>query len=392
MNDLDKLKFYLCSKVDKYRIIFSNKKEIRYVKLFDGNEFCNIICKNYKVYVELMGAKFHVESTDIDFIINTIDDWCIDHISLDDFQFFEIKDYSEKIMIRDKSIYDSFDFKLYRQWLDEISKDVFENGTQTFQYYANVELVQLVIDNKVFNQYLTQSQMLHYDILNSCFLIRDSDIFVGDKMDNTKYQVFDIEKNRSLYKDLSIVKVNLVNLNKIILPALSNLKGENILYANSPFSINYLNKLWIDEAFNIDIEPMLIFDSSGYPCKRISLIKNGVIVSFINTALSSKIFETNETGFNPFEEGQYGNYNSIRYYINTNIMHNDTSTVIDKVIDSQAINEKGKIKIKAIVVISHNSTKNIMSISFYLEDLFKVLKKKNDDYYYFENSICLETV
>lgn len=99
------------------------------------------------------------------------------------------------------------------------------------------------------------------------------------------------------------LRLDSTTLSYLISPALIDLRGENILYKNSSISKNSINKKWLNKNVDIYFESQMIFDSFGYPCRKIPLVENGKIISFANNVLASKIFKSNMPCFNPFEDG-----------------------------------------------------------------------------------------
>lgn len=388
MNNIIQLKKYLNSAVDQYRILHSYKKEIRYVKLFEDIDIAYITNEFYTVFVELKGAKFQLKSTNIDFIIKVIKDWTLQHNPLDIFNFYNINEYPKRCTDKDKHIFDTFDFHKYKIWLDNLSKNVSENGPQTFQYYATAEKIQLIFNNNTITQYVAHSQMLHYDTSNSCFLIRDTDIYIDNQSSETCYNVLDIN-NDFLFENDFNVKINKNIFSDLISSILIDFRGENILYSNSFIKENNFNTPWINKNIDLWVEPMLIFDANGNPCKKIQLIKKGNIVSAINSTLSSIILNSNTPIFDSLYEENFGNYNKIRCILKSTNSNINSVLDIEKIIDTQTTIDNNKLKINALAKISYKSHSKIITISFYVEDLFNVIKE-NGEYYYFPNKVFIK--
>ena len=390
MNASLELQSFLNQNTDNYRIMHSKKKEIKYLKLFDEFTFSNVYTENYKVCIKKEDMNYSIESNDVSYIINRIEEWLINPSISDTIIWYDITEYNhqeESLLRRNKRILEMFDFKLYHKWLDSVSETV--DDKQSFQYYFEADMIELTLkgSNKR-EQYLVKSQMLHYDSVTSKFIINKNNIFLNEQIPKEK------DKNKKIDeilsdKNIKYIEINSKIITELLQPVLENFKGENVLGLNSFLKKSSLGVPWLDNHVSIYAKSKLSFDTEGLPKKKISIIKKGVITNFMNTSYAMCLLGSNSCGFSEFEQGDYNGYDETEYEIEVPLgSHNSHCSLVT--VDMPFISvEEDVIKVQVKVDVFHDSILYEGAIVFDFKEFMNHLSKSEHGFFIKKDIISL---
>jgi len=384
MAKLSKLKEFLNVNADKYRVICSNKKEIKYSKLFDGNSYYNVETENYKVYLKKTEMSYSVESNDISYIINCIVEWLSNFNFSDEIIWYDGSDYpfqEENSFLKNKKIYINFDFYTYHKWLEMLSATV--DDKQSFLYYGEVEEVRLLTHDIERKQYLVKSQILRYNAETDDFIINENNVFINDEISENNKSSQEVKEIAEIVNNpnIELIEISPQTLQDVISIVLENFKGENIISLNSFLRKNSFNKVWLDSNVSIFAGSSLSFDKEGVPKKKIPIIEKGVIRNFINTSYAMRVLAGDECGFSEFNSESQGISNEIKYEVDmpSNISLSYHCSIVKSEIPVMLLNEDA-INIRIRIQACHELEQYDGIVIFDFKEFIKSLIKSEQSF------------
>ena len=383
MNNILKLREFLSTNTDKYRIVYSNKKEVKYLKLFDGNSFYNIQTENFKVYLKREDMSYSIESNDIEYIMNCTMEWLSNLTISDEIIWHDRSDYSfqeRDSFLKNKKIYENFNFQTYHEWLERLSAKV--DDKQSFLYYSEVEKVRLLTNEIEREQYLVKSQMLCYDTNINEFIINENNIFINDSISKNNNSNEEVKVINEILDNVRIerMSINPQTLHNIIYVVLENFKGEKIISLDSFLTKNLLNTLWLDPNITIWADSPLSFDKEGLLKKKIPIIEKGIIKNFINTSYAMRVLGSNSCGFSEFNSEFYGESHEIKYQVEAPFNNLDYHCSIVKAESPSVLMNDNIINIYMNIQVLYELKLYEGTVTFDFKEFMKHLNKNEQDF------------